>query len=128
VHVSYLVRRHLHAVPRGHTDEVETVVQVVDGNRRVLPPNHLRPAKSEVSVAAWTSAVASVRAGAPSSSWEGPGGGALLQEEEDVEEREVAPHHRPNAVVTVVHELHTTVTSLIRCRQPELEPDPYLCG
>jgi hypothetical protein len=51
-----------------------------------------------------------------------------LLEEEDVKEREVAPHHRPNAAVTVVHELHATVTSLIRCRQPELEPDPYLCG
>jgi hypothetical protein len=38
-----------------------------------------------------------------------------------VDERETAPHHRPNAVVAAVHELHAVVTSQIRRRRPELE-------
>jgi hypothetical protein len=43
------------------------------------------------------------------------------EEEEDVEEREEAPHHFPDTVVVAIHELHTTVTSQIRHRRPELE-------
>jgi hypothetical protein len=47
----------------------------------------------------------------------------LLEEEEDedVKEREVAPHHFPDAVVIAIHELHATVTSQIRHHRSELE-------
>jgi hypothetical protein len=47
----------------------------------------------------------------------------LLEEEEDedVEEREAAPHHFPDVVVVTIHELHATVTSQIHHHRPELE-------
>jgi hypothetical protein len=38
-------------------------------------------------------------------------GGSLLEEKEDMEYMEVAPHHYPNAVAVTVHNMHAAATS-----------------